>query len=141
MIRVAEAGDIPVTESSHSRPLILVVEDNESTAEFMRVALGFHFSVSVVHSVRDALEVLATKHVDAVCTDISLGEGPSGFDLIREMKAAPCYAGIPLIAVTAHAIHECRDACFEAGCDDVLFKPFGHMQLVTLLKTYLRKAV
>ncbi len=44
---------------------------------------------------------------------------------------------IPIIALTAHALKEDREKCFQAGMDDYLSKPFQHSALEGVLRKYL----
>jgi len=64
---------------------------------------------------------------------------------IREFEAAAdteagrqaARARIPIIALTAHALSDVRDKCFDAGMDGFLIKPFDDRQLADALRPLL----
>ncbi len=120
-----------------TRAVVLVIEDHDATAEYMRLILGRTYSVLCAANAEEARLALATKSVDAICTDVSLGDEISGIDLTRELRTDPRFATLPIIAVTAHVSEENRRACLDAGCNDVLIKPFDRHKLLALLETHL----
>jgi CheY-like chemotaxis protein len=57
-------------------PLVLVVDDDEDHATMLEIALeSMGFSVIAAHSVAAARDVLRTRDVDALVSDLSLGDG------------------------------------------------------------------
>ncbi len=61
--------------------------------------------------------------------------GVDGFDAPRALRAKAPAAGrrLPIVALTANALPEDREACFQAGMDDFVSKPFDKRSLLTAL--------
>lgn len=116
-------------------PVVLVVEDHEPTAAYMRFVLAGTYTVVHAADAAEALTALEQHPVAAICMDISLRDNVSGLDLTRALRSDTQYASLPIIAVTAHAFEQDRRKCLDAGCDDVLFKPFDRRDLLTRLET------
>lgn len=109
---------------------ILVVEDNEVNLRLVRFVLE-NAGHSVIHAgsgdegVRLSHEVLP----DLVLIDIQL-PGMDGLAATRLLKQDPATAGIPVIALTAHAMKGDEDRMRQAGCDGYLAKPFHYPDLL-----------
>jgi CheY-like chemotaxis protein len=53
-----------------------------------------------------------------------------GWEATRQIKADPATSGIPIIALTAHAMSEDRERAISAGCDDYDTKPVEFPRLI-----------
>ena len=60
-----------------------------------------------------------------------------GFEVARKLKADPSTAGIPIVAVSALARPDDREAALAAGCDDFVRKPFELDELEAKIRSYL----
>ena len=115
----------PLIKAEHGR--ILLVEDFDSNimvATLMLKELGY--ACEVAQSGLIALEKFAPDRFDAVLMDVQM-PGMDGFETtrrIRNFENAQKLEAITIIGLTAHAIAEYRDKCFEAGMDDFMTKPF-----------------
>lgn len=120
-------------------PRILLVEDNEMNRDMLSRRLlrkGF----DVVMAEDGAAGVAhATSHSPAlILMDMSLPV-IDGWEATRRLKADPATAGIPIIALTAHAMSEDRDKALAAGCDDYDTKPIDLDRLLEKIAQLLGK--
>lgn len=109
---------------------VLVVEDqslNRDVAEGMLKALGLE--VDTAHDGRHALEVLARSHYDVVLMDCRMPvmDGYAATAELRRREGSGPH--VPVIALTADTTSAAREACFVAGMDDYLGKPFSRATL------------
>lgn len=104
--------------------LVLVAEDNKVNQHVIRRMLEkLGYQVAVVENGHEALEAVSERRYSLVLMDCQM-PGMDGFEAtaaIREMPAPHCH--VPIIAVTAHAIHGDRERCIQAGMDDYITKP------------------
>ncbi len=116
---------------------IFLVEDDSS----MRVALtrllrDHHITVTAVDSALNALAALDGATPDIIITDLAMPE-MDGFALykkIREWEAKTNTAPIPIIALTAFARPEDRQAVLNAGFRNYLAKPLDPEHLLKVLR-------
>ena len=88
----------------------------------------------------DGLAVLASVERERprmILLDLMM-PGLDGFQVTRQLKANPATASIPIVAVSALARPDDREAALAAGCDNFVRKPFDLDELEALINTYLR---
>lgn len=103
--------------------LVLVVEDNEANQLLARSVLEREgYRVEVAGAADEALQKLAQRLPNLILMDLQL-PGRDGLSLTRELKADPATAGIPVIALTAHAMTGDREQTIAAGCAGYIAKP------------------
>ena len=116
---------------------ILLIEDNEAN----RDALSRHLKrrgYEVVMAV-DGQQGIAMTRSEApalILMDMSLPV-LDGWEATRQIKAAPATGGIPIIALTAHAMSGDREKAIEAGCDDFDTKPVDLPRLLAKIDALL----
>jgi CheY-like chemotaxis protein len=74
----------------------------------------------------------------AVLVDIMMPE-MDGYEVIRRIRADGRFRNLPLIAVTAKAMAEDRERCFDAGASDYLSKPVEKEELIAVLRTWIKR--
>jgi len=117
---------------------ILVVEDEEAIAAFVRTALEQEgFAVQVVGEAESALLQIEREHPDLVLLDLML-PGMSGLELCREMRGRELY--IPIVMLTAKSDDVDKIIGLEVGADDYITKPFNARELVARIRAVLRLA-
>lgn len=110
-------------QASPLAPLVLIVDDSEDTLElyaefFRRAGLRVALAVDGDHALLKAM----TMKPDLIVTDLSMPV-LDGWSTIRELKARPKMAHIPVIALTAHVARKDLRRARDAGADAVLTKP------------------
>lgn len=143
----AEAGaELPprdgTTGRSGSGLAILVAEDNEINALLARALLtrlGHRPTTAT-----SGAQALAAWHsaqaagapYDLILMDVHMPE-MDGLEATRRIRAAEAIGGgrIPIVALTANAFSDDRDACLAAGMDAFLTKPLDRERLAELLAT------
>ncbi len=113
---------------------VLVAEDNpvgQRVARLLLERLG-HRAVVVGNGV-EALEALRARRYDVLLTDLEMPE-LDGLETARRVRAElPLDAQPRIIAMTASALPEHREACTRAGMDDFVAKPVQVRELVGAL--------
>ena len=119
---------------------ILLVEDNEANqivAAAMLRQVGAE--VAVACNGADALAYLATDAVDCVLMDLQM-PCMDGLEATRRIRADARLRDTLVIAMTANAWNEDRDACLAAGMDDFVTKPIDRRRLHLTLARWLSQA-
>jgi CheY-like chemotaxis protein len=104
---------------------ILYVEDEAAVALAMRAGLqNLGADVDVAASQAEAARKLAgMPQLDAVVTDLNLGDGGSGHGVALALREQPRHAHVPVLAVSAFGTPEDVAATQEAGFAEHLIKP------------------
>lgn len=113
---------------------ILHIEDDLSNARLVEMYVNstIHeiMSVSTIQAAYSALDF----QPDMILLDMILEGGRDGFQFVSELRQHG-YT-MPVIAVTALSAHNDMQACYEAGVDRVLVKPFTIKQLAQVIHAY-----
>lgn len=116
---------------------ILIVEDNEDNSLLAEKILNFYgYKTAVAPNGSAALDYCKTHHPDLILMDFSLPD-MDGMEVTQLLRQKKGYKNIPIIALTAHAMHGIQQTTFEIGLDDFLSKPFMPSELMTIVRKYL----
>ena len=118
---------------------ILLVEDNEMSRDMLSRRLerrGYQVLIAVDGG--QGVAMAQSKAPDLILMDMSLPV-LDGWEVARQLKAAPETRGIPIIALTAHAMVGDRKKALEAGCDDYDTKPIEVPRLLEKIEAFLGK--
>ncbi|MBX5460759.1 MAG: response regulator [Steroidobacteraceae bacterium] len=132
----AAPNDQSLRVFNNPRGRVLVVEDNAANRYVTEALLSnLECPVTLVESGEDALELLQTADFDLILMDCQM-PGLDGCETTRRIRRM-LTRRIPIIAMTADALPNHRQACLEAGMDDFLPKPFGRQALHEMLCKWL----
>jgi CheY-like chemotaxis protein len=103
-------------------PTLAVVEDNADNRLLLQAILAERFDLLEFENGADALKAFAENKPDLVLLDISL-PGMDGNEILQRIRADGSLQGLPVIALTAHAMAGDRERFPAAGFDDYVTKP------------------
>jgi diguanylate cyclase (GGDEF)-like protein len=119
---------------------LLLIEDNADTREALALLLEHHgYAVRSAENGADALAQVIRQPPDLMITDLEMPV-LSGFDLLRELRAVPALADIPVIVLSAHHAPEERVAGLDLGADDFLAKPVHLDELLARIRRQLLRS-
>ena len=101
---------------------ISVVEDNPDNRLLLQVLLSDLYDVTEHADGFDAVAQIPLAPPDLVLLDVSL-PGLDGPAVLKQLRAHPAVASVPIIALTAHAMTGDRERFLAAGFDDYVSKP------------------
>ncbi|PYV18496.1 MAG: response regulator [Acidobacteria bacterium] len=116
---------------------IVVVEDNPDNRELVHAILADLYEIAEYETGPEALEGIRRDRPDLVLLDISLPQ-MDGPEVVRRIRADAELRGLPVIALTAHAMSGDREKYLAAGFNDYVTKPIvDEAQLVATIERWL----
>ena len=121
----------------------LLVEDNEINAEIARLVLqDMGFKVDWVSNGAEAVEnfgISETGYYSLVIMDIMMPvmDGLEATKLIRRLDRDDAKS-VPIVAITANAFPEDKEASYQNGVTTFVTKPYGRQQLQQVIETLLQ---
>jgi len=115
---------------------VLVAEDTPANQRLVVYVLGSRgHSVEVASHGQEAIDLIESCDFDAVLMDVQMPilDGFQATQAIRRI-ADRTKAGVPIIAMTAHALKGDRERCLAAGMDAYLSKPIQREELIEIVE-------
>ncbi len=122
---------------------VLLAEDNIVNQKVALLMLGkLGFTVDVVGNGKEAVTAAAEKPYDIILMDVQMPEmdGYEATGKIRSLGGSACAPGVPIIAMTAHAMKGDKEKCIAAGMDGYISKPINIKRLSEAMEEALGSA-
>ena len=120
---------------------IAIIEDNQTIGRMYGMKFEADgFEVRIAINGKAGVDLVKTFNPDIILLDIQMPEmdGLMATRKIREWEREQgLIEGVPIVALTAHALDSDRKACEEAGMDAFLSKPAGVQDLRQILRRFL----
>jgi DNA-binding NtrC family response regulator len=117
---------------------VLIVEDERAIQLALSSLLRKEgYAVDVVETGAAACTKLAEVSFDLVITDLALGTGPGGMDVLRAAKAAR--AETPVVLITAYGSEKVAVEAMKAGAEDYVAKPFDNDEIRVVVRRALER--
>ena len=121
------------------RQVLLVDDDMRNLFALSKSLRARGVNVSMAQDGYKALQQLQENpSIELVLMDIMM-PGMDGYETTREIRKLPQWSNLPIIAVTAKAMHGDRDKCLDAGANDYLTKPVDLDKLLSMMRVWLQK--
>jgi two-component system KDP operon response regulator KdpE len=122
--------------SAPRRPVIVVVEDDESIRRFLHTGLRAHgYEVLEADSGALGLRLASARNPDLMILDLGLPD-MDGVDVVQQLRH---WYQAPVITLSARSDERDKVGTLEAGADDYMTKPFGLAELVARIQVALRR--
>ena len=115
---------------------ILIVEDVELNVDLLQQLLEDEYELVVARDGVMGVEQARSSTPDLILMDMSLPV-MDGWEATRRIKADPATSHIPIIALTAHAMHGDEERAMGSGCDSYLSKPLDEDLLYQSIAAHL----
>ncbi|MET0399657.1 MAG: response regulator [Longimicrobiaceae bacterium] len=122
-----------------SRRILLVEDDPDCRAILRTIFTYFGYEVIEAADGEQGISLAREERPDAIVMDVTLPR-IDGWEATRVLKADPGTAGIPIVALTAHALHIARSQAAAAGCDAYIAKPAEPRRVVEEVQRWIALA-
>jgi CheY-like chemotaxis protein len=119
---------------------ILCVEDNPQNMRLVRKILC-SAGYEVIEAIDGNAGIAAAhdKMPDLILMDVNLPD-IDGLEATRRLKADSQVSAIPILALTANAMHGDRERCLEAGCNGYIPKPITKNELLNTVAHFVKQS-
>ena len=115
---------------------ILVVEDNQKNMKLFRDVLrATGYTTLEATTGEDAIELALSQEPALVLMDVQL-PGIDGVEALERLRREERTASIPVLALTAQAMHGDRERFLQAGFDGYLSKPVDVVELIRTVQEH-----
>jgi DNA-binding NtrC family response regulator len=112
---------------------LLIVEDEQAIRLALKGLLGREgYAVELAESGESAIAKLQDDVYDLVLTDLALGRGASGMDVLKQVKELRPETAV--VMITAHGSEKIAVEAMKAGAEDYIPKPFDNDELRVVIK-------
>ncbi|MDZ4765087.1 MAG: response regulator [Chloroflexota bacterium] len=119
---------------------VLCVEDNPQNMRLVRkILFSAGYELLEAQDGTSGLAAIRAHKPDLVLMDVNLPD-IDGLEVTKQIKADPSIAAIPVLALTANAMHGDRDRCLAAGCDGYVPKPITKTELLNTIAFFVKKS-
>jgi len=116
---------------------ILYIEDNPLNMRLVRKILSsLGYNMIEAMDGLTGLDLAARERPDLILVDVNL-PNIDGLEITQRLKADRELSYIPVVALTANAMHGDRERCLSAGCDGYIAKPVAKLELKNTLAHFL----
>jgi signal transduction histidine kinase/DNA-binding response OmpR family regulator/HAMP domain-containing protein len=119
----------PVRQAIIGKPIVLIVEDNPDNMLTMQALLAEDFTLLEATDGHAGVAIAKSRKPHLILMDIGLPE-KDGVEAFKELRRNAGTANIPVIAVTASAMNNDREAILAYGFDAYIAKPIDNRQLL-----------
>ena len=126
---------------STTQALVLLVDDYRDALEMYQEYLTFKgYSVLAASSGAEAVTLAQSERPSVIFMDLRMPQ-MTGTEAMQMLRADPSFSGVPIVALTAHALDDERRQALADGFDDVIPKPCNPDDLVLAIERLLAMAV
>jgi CheY-like chemotaxis protein len=123
------------------KKILIIDDDIRNVFALTSLFEEYKMKVFFAETGRDGIGILErTPDIDAGIVDVMM-PGMDGNATIRTIRANPCFASLPLFALTAKAMKGDREACLEAGATEYIAKPAETEHLISLLRAHVSRHI
>lgn len=119
----------------NSRAKVLIIEDNPDNMVTIKAILGDKYEIYEAIDGEQGLEMVNSLLPDLILLDMALPK-IDGLEVVKRLKTNTSTQHIPVIALTAKAMIEDKEEILQAGCDEYVTKPVGHMEILTKIDNF-----
>lgn len=121
----------------HSRPHILVVDDEPQITRVLRTSLNAQgYEIRVANDGETALEIAKDFAPDLVITDLAM-PNMNGIELCRRLRQT---SQVPILVLSVRGEERSKIEALDSGADDYVTKPFSTGELLARIRAALRRS-
>lgn len=131
-----------IEEAKRKNVRILLVEDHPvNRTVVIKTLEKMGYKIDSAENGNIALRKFKEEKYDLILMDLQMPEldGFEAVEIIRRREKARNISPIPIIAMTASAMREDKEKCFQAGMDDYIVKPINPLELAEKIESSLRE--
>ena len=133
-----QAIDLHYNEIEEEKPNILLIEDNQDIAFYLKHILSSGYNISYASNGEAGLSKAVNEIPDVIITDIMMPKR-DGLEVAQQLKENRSTNHIPIIMLTAKNTMHDRLKGLKVGADAYLIKPFNEQELMLVIRNVLNK--